>query len=254
MVIVGLIAVAVTAIVVMRPANFVAVIENRPVWQWDGDAWRVAGNAPACEDPLAIGAPIDMTRVSSRLYPGQVRGTDFKPHGGLAIDDATDTAATIYAIRDARLVRVAHYLQDGTEQYLLDFVDDCGVMFRYDHLARVTPDISKYTDRLEAKEGDSRTTEVDGLTVQKGAAIATAIGLPGNVFFDLGVYDLRRQNEASKTELYKTDPLRIDDKEQSFYAVCWFDLLPPVDRAIANALPTRANDKEGAVSDYCQIR
>lgn len=219
-------------------------------WRFDGEKWLAAWNVPACEDPLAIGAPMDMQRATSKLYPGQVRGS-FKPHGGLAIDDATDTTVTLYAVRDAKLVDAARYIENGVEQILLDFIDPCGIMYRYDHIAKVSPEITPYIHTLAVRNGDSRTTPIDGPFIKKGTVVATEVGQPGNTGFDLGVYDLRTQNKASKTDLYKTDQRRIEVKSLSFYAVCWFDLLPPADKAIVTALPSRSNAQEGTGSDYC---
>lgn len=221
-------------------------------WRFDGDKWIAPKDAPACEDPLRIIAPMDVKRATSKLYPGQVRGTDFKPHGGLAIDTTPDTRVDIYAIRDAHLVRGSFYVENGVDTYLLDFVDQCGIMYRYDHLAVLSPQLASYAPPLQP---DSRTIEIKGRPyVRQGDLIATAVGQDGNVGFDLGVYDLRKPNDASKTDIYQTDQRRIEDKEQSFYAVCWFDLLPPADKAIVDVLPSRSGAHEGTSSDYCQVR
>lgn len=240
----------VVAGVVIGAAGF--LVKQSLEWRFDGE-WKAAWNAPACEDPLTIGAPIDMKRATSKLYPGQVRGTDFKPHGGLSIDNAENTRVDVYAVRDAKLKYAARYRENDVEQYLLGFIDPCGIMYRYDHIAKVSPEIAKYTDSFELRDNDSRTTDIDGPFIKKGTIVATEVGKQGNVGFDLGVYDLRKQNDASKTDIYRTDQRRIDDKEQSFYSVCWFDLLPPDDKAIADALPSRSNQQEGKSSDYCAL-
>ena len=237
---------------VMVIAAIAFLVSRDSEWRYEADQWIKPRNAPACEDPLTIAAPMDMKRATSKLYPGQVRGTDFKPHGGLAIDDAPNTRVDIYAIRDASLVRASYYTENGVDTYLLDFMDSCGIMYRYDHLAHLAPQLAKYAPPLQP---DSRTVEIkERPYVRKGSIIATAVGQEGNVGFDLGVYDLRKPNEASQTEQYQTDQRRIEDREQSFYAVCWFDLLPPADKAIVDALPSRSSSQEGTSSDYCQIK
>ncbi len=223
-------------------------------WGFDGNSWRATDTVPKCEEPLLISPPVDVTRVTSVLYPGQVRGGDFKPHGGLALDGAVNNGAIIYTVRDAFLYLGSRYIEDGELQYMLDFIDPCGVRFRFDHLATLTEEFRKYVEELPGPLlDDSRTHLITSRPFFKvGTAVASEIGHKKNlnVGFDLGVYDLRQRNAASKTLLYKTDSGRINDKEQSFYAVCWFDLLPDRERAIINSLPPRAGQRENT-SDYC---
>lgn len=225
-------------------------------WSWDGNEWKPQGEAPECESPLTIASPVDVTKVDSRLMPGEMRGSDFKPHGGLAVSNAVDNKLTVSAVRDGYLYRGARYLHEGKEvQYMFDFMDSCGVVYRLDHLATLTPEFQRYADLLpEAKPDDSRTEKFkEHPLIKKGTVIATEVGIKEgkNVFFDLGLYDLRRQNEASKTELYKTDQQRIQDKEQSFYALCWFDYVGGSDKSVLQALPTR-NGQPATASDYCK--
>lgn len=224
-------------------------------WGFDGNEWKPNGTVAACENPLTIGAPMDVTKATAVLLPGEVRGGDFKPHGGMSADPSTDNKIDISTVRDAYLYRGARYtVEGGQTQYLFDFMDSCGVMFRFDHLATLTSTFAKYADQLPAsKPDDSRTTVFsEHPFFAKGTLLATEVGIKKdkNVFFDLGVYDLRHRNAASKTDLYKTNKLRIDDKEQSFYALCWFDLLPTHERTIVRALPSR-NGEPWQASDYC---
>jgi hypothetical protein len=224
-------------------------------WEFDGDTWKAQDSAPACEDPLTIGAPMDVSKATGVLMPGQMRGTDFKPHGGLALDYAPGNEVTITAPRDAYLYRGAHYTVGGESQYLFDFIDPCGVMYRFDHLNTLTGELATYAEQLpKGGQDETFTHGIDGQPFfKKGTVLSTAVGTKNdnNVFFDLGVYDLRQPNAASRTALYKTDQKRIEDKEQSFYALCWFNFLPEAERAIVSALPGRGGNDRGD-SDYCQ--
>ena len=225
-------------------------------WSFDGSTWAPSGEAPECEEPLAIASPMDVSQATSVLYPGQVRGGDFKPHGGIGIDNATNNEMTVKAIRNGYLYQGSRYIEQGTVQYMFDFMDSCGIMYRYDHMATLSPEFQALADQLpEAQVDDSRTTKFEEHPfIKEGAVIATAVGYSQptvNAFFDLGVYDLRQPNAASQTEVYKTDQGRIQDKQQSFFAVCWFDLLPEPDRTTVNKLPPR-NSAENT-SDYCQV-
>lgn len=224
-------------------------------WGFNGESWKAMGSAPKCEEPLTISSPMDISKANARLMPGQMRGNDFKPHGGLAMNASSNNIADITAIRDAYLYRGSRYIQDNEVQYMFDFMDSCGVMYRLDHLGTLTDEFASYAAKLpEPKADDSRTHKFDDKPlIKKGTLIATTIGIKHNknAFFDLGVYDLRAPNAASKTNLYKTDGPRISDKEQSFFALCWFDLLQGNDKTIANNLPSRGGAKE-STSDYCQ--
>jgi len=224
-------------------------------WSFDGEKWTAMnqGNEPpACPNPVTIKSPIDVSKATAVLYPGQVRGGDFKPHGGLA---ATDNNVAVVAVMDAYAYRGARYIEDGEVQYLFDFVNPCGLMYRLDHLYTLSDDMMKLANQLpEPKPDESRTFKfTDNILVKQGTTIATVLGhvKTKNAGFDLGVFDLRQPNEASKTNnLYKTDSKRIGDKEQSFYAVCWFDWLTGSEKQTIKALPLRGI--EGKTSDYCK--
>lgn len=223
-------------------------------WSFNDETWAHQAEAPDCESPLTIGPPMDVQKATSVLYPGQVRGGDYKPHGGIGIDNAANNTLDVYAIRDAYAYRGSRYIEAGEVQYLLDFMDPCGVMYRYDHLATPTAELMTLINQLpEPMPDDSRTTKFNNpLLVKKGTVIATTVGYSKkiNAFFDLGVFDLRAPNTQSKTEIFKTDPMRVADKEQSYFALCWFELLPESDKVIVTALPPRGGEKESS-SDYC---
>ena len=172
---------------------------------------------PECDDPLAIGTPIDMSLATSVLLPGQMRGTDFKPHGGIAIDNTKTNDVDVRTIMDGYLYRGSRYTQDSTLQYMFDFMNSCGVVFRLDHLATLTDEFMKYADQLpEPKADDSRTTGFsDPIFIKKDTLVATAAGItnPLNLFFDVGVYDLRQPNDASKQLFIK--PTRNGSKTKN---------------------------------------
>jgi len=221
-------------------------------WEFNGETWSARGDAPACPEPYTVASPMDAKKASAVLYPGQVRGGDFKPHGGLGTDGVNNIQVS--AVTDAYLVRGSRYIEAGTVQYMFDFIDPCGFMYRLDHLAELSDEFKKYADQLPpAKQDDSRTTKYENNPlIKKGTVIATQVGYTANKnsFFDFGLYDLRKPNEASKTDIYQTDNLRIQDKEMSFFAVCWLDYIAGEDQAILKALPARGI--EGKTNDYCK--
>lgn len=221
-------------------------------WGFNGSEWKAAGDAPACDEPLTVASPMDASKATQVLYPGQVRGGDYKPHGGLAVDTG-DSHVAVAAVIDAYLYRGSRYMQDGTTQYMFDFLAPCGVMYRLDHLRVLTPEFQAVADTLPpAQPDDSRTYQLNHTFIKKGTQIATEIGIGQNTFLDFGLYDLRKQNEASKNPSFATEPLRLSDKEQSFYALCWFNNLTGTDKTIISGLPARGATVEGKVSDYCK--
>lgn len=227
-------------------------LESDVTWSFDGSMWKaVGGTPPDCPDPLALGTPIDLSKVESILYPGQVRG-EYKPHGGFRMAGANPSHQVVAPL-SGKVVHGSRYIESGEVQYLFTIVNPCGIAYRFDHLFALSPAFQKIADGLPAaKPDDSRTTNFsDPVKIEKGDVIATGVGHPatGNIGFDWGVYDYRGRNPASQTAGYEQKAGRI--KEQSFYAVCWFDLLAAADEAKVRALPA-GDQAMGKTSDYCK--
>lgn len=221
-------------------------------WEFDGEKWSGSSSAPACPAPLILDLPVDIALVSGILYPGQYRGGDYKPHGGFRFDGSKPADVTVRAPLDARLILGSRYIEQGEIQYLLWFENPCGVAYRFDHLLTLAPAFQQVADTLPpAVPDDSRTTRfTTPIEVKRGDVIATAVGFAKsrNVGVDWGVYDLRQPNAASQNESFATR--HETKKEQAFYGVCWFDLLPldiaPKIRSFS------AVGAEGNTSDYCR--
>lgn len=221
-------------------------------WQWDGmSSWRASGKAPACADPIRFStAPVDSTLISSILYPGQIRGGNYKPHGGLRL---TTSRADIKAILDGTVVSGARYIEQDEIQYMFTIVNDCGIAYRFDHLLTLSPVLQALADTLPpAQPNDSSTTNfTNQVKVKAGDILATAIGFnkKANYFFDLGVYDYRKPNIAS------SDPAFIEKHKQFLaqagFGLCWLDLFPEADSAKYKSL-SAGDQQQGKTSDYCK--
>ena len=208
---------------------------------------------PACPSPI-LKTPVDLTNATSILYPGQLRGGNYKPHGGFRFNNASDNNITVTAPMDAIVVQGSRYLVDGEIQYTFDFINDCGIMYRLGHFLKRDPKYQKIADAFpEAKEGDSRTTIINPpIKVTAGETIATAVGISKgelNVFFDFGVYNLLTTNEATKNAAWAAKPEH--DPVLAQHGVCWFNLLPDKDVAKVKSLPA-ADPGSGKTSDYCK--
>ena len=201
----------------------------------------------SCPTPL-LQSPVDLSKVTSILYPGQERGGNYKAHGGFGFDDATDNSVTVEIPLDGKITRVARYRELGEVQYLFEFEGNCGVSFRLDHLRELTAKFEAVVAAFPIKE-DSRTELVNPpVAVMLGEVIATEVGFLNNVFLDFGVYDMRQKNEASR------DPAWAGAHSQfpaDSYGICWLDALPQADSLVVKALPSR-DGASGTKSDYCE--
>ena len=202
----------------------------------------------SCPTPL-LQTPVDLTTVTSILYPGQERGGDYKAHGGFGFNNATNNSVTVKIPLDGKITRVARYREMGEIQYLFEFDGDCGVSFRFDHLRELTAKFEAVVSAFPIKE-DTRTDLVNPpISVMVGEVIATEVGFLNNVSVDFGVYDMRQKNEASK------DPAWASAHSQypaDSHGICWLDSLPQADSLAVKALPSRDGSKNGQTSDYCE--
>ena len=219
-------------------------------WMFTGETWQASGAPPACPTPLVFTTPVDLARVTSILYPGQSRGGGYRPHGGFRFDGPGESGSiAVIAPLAAEITRAARYLERGELQYLFEFVNACGIMYRFDHLRNLSARLQQAAAVLPAaNEGDSRTADVPaGLAVTAGETLAEGLGAPvaGNVFVDWGVYDLRSSNQASMNGAW----LAQHRDEFSPFAICWLDNLAPGDAAVVRSLPPSGDS--GSRSDYC---
>ncbi len=221
-------------------------------WAQSADGYQPSGMPPACPDKMVQQFPADITQVTAVLYPGQVRGGNYKPHGGLQFGNTKDNNVTVKAPFDGQLIDGAAYIEAGETQYLFDVMNDCGMMYRVDHLATLSDALATVAKRLPAPGDSSATTRLEpASSVPAGTVLATVVGfkVTHNVSFDFGVYDWNQPNAASKDSTWAANP------QHSFpvtkHALCWFDELSDSDAAAIRALP--AGDMvSGKTSDYCK--
>lgn len=212
----------------------------------------------SCPNPFVFQMPVDMNKVTSILYPGQIRGGNYKAHGGFRFDSSRPEEITVVAPYEAEVIAGARYPVNGEIQYTFDFAHPCGIRYRFGHLLTLSPKFQKIADKFPLpKEPDSRTTEVyPPIKVSRGEVIATAVGLTKggpdalgglNTFVDWGVYDYRKKNEASKDPAWAVKhPYEIEH-----YAVCWFDWIAQRDKTTVLSLPS-SDYQSGKSSDYCK--
>jgi hypothetical protein len=220
-------------------------------WQRGSTGWVANGTAPACADPIVAQSPADVSKATAVLYPGQTRGGNYKPHGGLRFDGLNNTDVTVSAPFDATVMRGTRYLEMGEVQYLFDFINSCGYMYRLDHLSVLSPAMQAIADTFpQPKENESQTHNLTTpVSVKAGDPIATAVGFQSskNVGFDFGLYDLRHKNAASQNTAWAA---QHGSEELAPYAVCWLDQLPAADKAKVKSLPG-GDQVAGKTSDFC---
>lgn len=236
-------------------------VDTRPFWEYDpskpekGWYWVRGGEPPACSEPLVIESPVEAGLATGILYPGQVRGDgpeDFKPHGGFTLKP--NSTIELRAPMDGYLTNVARFTDEFGYHVGLTFQNPCGIQFGGGHWGSLPPDIQAVVDKVLIKGyGESRTEPIiPPYFVKKGQIIVTGLqekANPERPGFDWGVTDYRQQNAASKDqrfrELYGYAPWN------TYYGVCWLDLLPPEQKEVLKSLPG-VDGKQGKNSEYCK--
>lgn len=80
------------------------------VWELTAEDWQpINGTPPPCPDPLVLTTPVDLSKATSILYPGQSR-PDYKPHGAFRFDGTPNDDIDVVAPISGVMVRGARYL------------------------------------------------------------------------------------------------------------------------------------------------
>ncbi len=206
------------------------------------------GTPPTCPTPLTLTSPVDVSKATAILYPGQTRGGNYKAHGGFLFRGLANTDVSVKVPLDAQVVQGSRYIEQGEVQYLFDLQSPCGIRFRFDHLLTLSPAFAAWAEQLPAAEVNSSQTTIfqTPYAVKAGDVVATAVGFAKtkNVSVDFGVYDLRQKNAKSTDAAWAAS----HSPEQAHYAVCWLDWLSSSDSS--KALPG-GDQTAGKTSDFC---
>jgi hypothetical protein len=221
------------------------------VWTFNEKSGKYdhSGNAPECLNPIFSRSPVDTTKAQAVLYPGQYRGGNYKPHGGLSF--AAKEAEVVMPM-DGSITGLVRYIEADEVQYKLSFTSPCGVVFYFDHLFTLAPQFQEIAETTpEPKVDDTRAMPLSKpIPFKIGDVIATEVGHPktANYGMDFGVLDLREPNSISRNSTWS----EIHDtfRSSEWFGICWFDELPSADAARVKALPAR-DQKSGVRSDYC---
>lgn len=211
------------------------------------DAGLASGNP--CSNPPEVALPVESQRIKSVLYPGQVRGNNFKPHGGFILNGSNEVEVILPL--DGKVIDGVRYNESGEVQYMFDFEAECGYRFRLDHLHTLTDDMQVIADKLPQPTESSQTTKISSDTIKAGTKIATRVGFEktANAFFDFGLYDMNVQNSASKQTDWPQDFQY--QNELAIHGVCWFDYLLASDTSLVKSLPA-GDGVQGKNSMYCK--
>ncbi len=85
-----------------------------PIWRFNGNTWSPNGPPPSSAEPFGFQTPVDMSKVTAALWPGQSRG-GYKNHGGFWFDSSDADSIIVRAPVGGHLVQAARYLE-GTEE------------------------------------------------------------------------------------------------------------------------------------------
>jgi len=223
-------------------------------WVHSPSGWISSSKPPKCVSEQ-FNSPVDLSLADSRLLPGQWRGDrgnldHYKVSGGLGFAQSTGGSVEVRIPVDAWIYQAYRYTEGGELQIGFDLVVPCGWVIRIDHLAEVTPEISKILSVLPPpREGDSRVTSIAPVKIASGTVVATKVGFPSqrNYFFQYGLFDVRKRNNVATNNANFRNEF-TSRSEWAYHGVCWFDLLPDQQKAAARALPSRDPNLS---SDYC---
>lgn len=221
-------------------------------WQLKaGNIWQPTGTPPPCPQPLLLGTPVDISKVTAILYPGQPRGNAWKPHGAFRFDQKSSNI-TIKVPFDAKVVRGAHLVINGENQYGFEFIAPCGISYSFGHMRILSPKFQTIADKLPVIQNFAKQQFFDitpPLAVKQGEVIATAVGYAKtkNIMVDWGMLDLRHKNGVTLRSAWAAKYANEFDA----YAVCWLDFLPPKDAKYLRGLFGSGDAETGTRSDYC---
>lgn len=235
------------------------------VWDYDSNQnkwYAKSGTPPSCSNPFVFEkTPVDLNLLGVISMPGAYRNPDYKPHGGMRLSNMESGNINVVMPTDATLVGLKRYYEGSPAelQYLLTFETDCGIAFRFDHLAALAPELTKIAETTpEPKLNDSRSDPNVAFTRTKfktGDLIATSVGFAKtkNFGFDFGVYDYRQRNKISENA--KWAAIHNQHQPLDWYATCWIEQLPAVDVPKAKELSLTVINpaKPNIVSDYCSF-
>jgi hypothetical protein len=241
----------------------ISIGQDQKGWHWDArtSEWISYNYVPECEFPIVpAGALVDFSKAKFILYPGKVRGGNYKPHAAVRWSNIPEPYVRDIVVRapfDGTVIGAWDGIDEsGIYQFGLNFVSDCGMMLRMMHFYEPGPKMKLILDYINA---DARKQVGETYTVaklKKGDVIALNIGQPTGTasgtgaWFDIGLLDLRQRNVNK--------PFGLADQTNGFgsgsvyyaeYGVCWFEgnFFSEEDKAIVNKLPVI----QGTESDYC---
>ena len=232
------------------------IVEPQVETSWhrgESGVWEASNVPPTCPEQPIFSTPVDISLATSILYPGQVRGTAFKAHGGFRFDNQPTNEITLTVPMDAKLVRAAKGLfpENGEVQYGFELIAPCGIWYSFGHIHTLSPKFQEYADKIPLVSDRSQPQFYDvtpSPSLTKGEVIATEVGIEHTkiVFVEWQVNDLRHKNGLSIRSAWAKYKDEFDE-----YAVCWLDMLPAQDAAKAKALPG-GDSVSGKKSDYCR--
>lgn len=221
-------------------------------WSWGGDKWLASSQpVPDCGAGPEFKTPVEISKATAVLYPGETRGGNYKAHGGFLFANSKQSDIEVTIPIDSHLIKASRYIELGEIQYFLVFSVPCGFAYRFDHLLTLTPEFQAIADSLPKPEvNNSETTNIQPAKAFKaGTKVATAVGFKTNTSMDFGVYDVRQPNASSKQSDYAAQ--RAQFKEFDYYGVCFMDYFNKSVSAQLRALPG-ADGLAGKKSDYCK--
>ena len=243
---------------------------SKPVsWSWDetSASYTSTGTPPDCPSPLIDdGALVDVSAVTSKLWPGQVRDGEYLVNGTFrwsGPDEPFPDGVTITMPFDGYITGAWQFLKAGSYLFGLNIVHPCGLMVRLSKMHDPSPEVkAAVLDAMgEAREKDSRETFYNpGIWLPKGTVLATSVGVPPpneqtdvvGAQLDVAVLDLRAPNPQIPTDFDFEQWAGSAAPQYVFFQVCAYqgDYFAAGDQALIAAIPLGGGTPE---SDTCVI-
>lgn len=180
----------------------------------------------------------DMSLIDVIVPAGSQAGSVIKQHSFIVLnaglpDSPMGPAAPVYAPVDSRFISGSYYVQNGVNEYLLFFEVSCEVVYKFDHVRWVIPEIRALLPDAPANNSGTEFFFDNPVEVTAGQLIAYTPGTgdPGQGGpFDFGLFNTTFRGSFANQSRYETG------YDQLLHADCPYDYYPEPQRSAYLAL------------------
>lgn len=201
---------------------------------------------------------VDKTSVELIVPPGgtgsgkNLMGTEFKTHSFIQVKGN----AQVYAPIDLTLIQGLHYLEEGSNQYLLIFESGC-IRILFDHILEPVDSIRSAFSQapsVDIDELQQSGSQIPGLVaveanpqtnLKAGNLIGSTSGTKLAHRFDFGVYNFGKKSFLAENPEYQRE-------WRYAYADCPYDYYPEEKQRFYYSLFASANGQDPIPKTFCR--